>query len=358
MTTPDPKSAVRRRPWNRTTIGAVIGSALLVVLLVWGFVKGHEEGGDNEDKPVAQPSRARVVNGEITVTMDSVARARAGIVVARALASTGGGATGYGSVVALDTLAALHNSYVAARTNVDQAAAHYDASRREYERLAALYRDDQNESAKAVEAQRATMLADRAAVDAAEAPVRTLAATARQDWGGVVGGWILDGSPEFNQLLSGRDVLVQVSVPADVNGGTASRTARLETAPGSGVLAQYVSTAARSDPRIQGRSYYYIAPAAPTLLPGMNVTAVLIGTGTKVGVAVPDSAIVWTAGAPWVYVQIGPSTFARRPVSTGVPAAAGGYLVSAIASGTPIVVRGAQVLLSEESRSQIQTEGD
>ena len=356
---PTPSPEPRHARWSRTTIGVVIGAALIVVLLVWGFVHGHEAGDtDVEDRPVAQPSRVRVVNGETTVQMDAAARAFGGVVLARAAASTGAGATGYGSVVPLDTLSALHNAYVAARTNVDRATAHYDASRREYERLAALHNENQNASEKAVETQRAAMLADRATVDAAAAPVRTLAAAARQDWGAVVGGWILEGSPELERLLSGRDVLVQVSVPAGATAPNATPTARLQTGPGTGVMARYVSAAARSDPRIQGRSYYYVAPASPTLLPGMNVSAILVGSGTARGAAVPDSAIVWTDGAPWVYVQIGPSTFARRRASIGVPAAGGGWLVTTIAPGTPIVVRGAQVLLSEESRPQIQPEGD
>ncbi|MHB1862335.1 MAG: efflux RND transporter periplasmic adaptor subunit [Gemmatimonadaceae bacterium] len=337
------------------------GAALLLVLLVWGFARRRDAGdggGDAADKPLAQSSRVHVVDGEATVEMDSAARRRAGIVVIPAAASTAVGAIGYGSVISLDTLSALHNAYVAAQTAIEGAVARADASRREYERLAALQRDQQNASAKAVEAARANMLSARAAVTAANAPGRTLAAAARQDWGAVVGDWIIKGSPEFDRLLSGAEALVRVSVPFDVPMDATAPTARLETAPGTGAIARYVSAAARSDPRIEGRTYYYLAPASPTLLPGMNVTAVLAGRHATRGAAVPDSAIVWTDGAPWVYVRTGPSTFARRRVTTGVPASAGGYLVPAITPGTPIVVRGAQVLLSEELRSQIQGGGD
>ena len=355
----DPAS--RRGRWTRSAIALSTGAILLVVLLVWGFARRRDAGdgdGDAADKPVAQASRVHTVNGETTVDLDSAARRRAGIVVMPAAASTAAGATGYGSVISLDTLSALHNAYVAALTAIEGAVARADASRREYERVAALQRDEQNASAKAVEAARATMLADRAAVTAANAPGRTLAAAARQDWGAVVGHWIIEGSPEFDRLLSGTEALVRVSVPFDVPMDAAARTARLETAPGTGVIARYVSAAARADPRIEGRTYYYVAPSSPSLLPGMNVTAVLAGRHTTRGAAVPDSAVVWTDGAPWVYVRVGPSSFARRRVTTGVPASAGGYLVTTIAPGTLIVVRGAQVLLSEESRSQIQGEDD
>ena len=353
----DPRGS--RGRWSSTAIALVVGGALLVVLMVWGFVRGRAGGdADDEDKPVAQPLRVHQVNGQIAVQMDSISRVRAGIVVAPAERSTGGGATGYGSVVPLDTLSALHNEYVAAQTAVQQATARYDASRREYERLAALERDGQNAAPKAVEAARAAMLVDQAAVDAAAAPLGALAATARQNWGPVLGAWITSGSAEFDRLLSGREVLVQLSVPAGSPQGGGSASAYLQTSSGTRVLARYVSAAARADPRVQGRSFYYVAPASPALLGGMNVSATFSGTGAAIGAAVPDSAIVWTEGAPWVYVQVGPSTFARQRASTSLLAEAGGYLVTTIPPGTRIVVRGAQVLLSEESRSELQNEAD
>ena len=347
--------------WRRRRVRLIVAALGVAVasLLVWGFFRGREEGDtDEEDRPVAQPSRVQVVNGETEITFDSATRARGGVVVAPAVAGSGGGATGYGTVVPLDTLSTLHNAYVTAQSGVSQASARLDASRREYERLSALERENQNAAPKAVEAARAQMLTDQAALEAASAAARTAAAVARQTWGSVVGDWIIKDSPQFQQLLDGREVLVQVTVPLDVPLAAPSRTVRVSAGPGAAVTARYASTAARTDLRVQGRSFYYIAPASPTLLSGMNVTATLAGAGTTQGGIVPDSAVVWLNGTAWIYVQIGPSAFARRQISTAVRTPTGsGYVVPTIAAGTPIVVSGAQVLVSEEARSSLQTEG-
>ena len=49
-----------------------------------------------------------------------------------------------------------------------------------------------------------------------------------------------------------------------------------------------------------------------------------------------------------------PSTFARRAIATDYPLPQGGYLVRTLTSGTDVVVQGAQMLLSEEFRAQVQ----
>jgi hypothetical protein len=356
--------STRSRGWGRGKIATIVVAAGLAILVVWGYARGREESRRDAEMSVVAPSRTRLVNGETAVEIGSAARARGGIVIAPAPVGGSAGVTGYGRVIPLDTLAALHNEYIAAQSAAAQARARTDASRREYDRLATLHADEQNVSARAVEEARAAMLADQATLASAGAPVRTLAAVARQNWGPVVGDWITHGSAELARLMAGREVLVQVTVPSGVDvSGLPPRCARLETGPGTAVDARYVSTAARTDPAVQGPSFYYVAPSSPALIPGMNVKALLAGGSSAgrddaSGAAIPDSAIVWTDGSPWVYVQLDSNTFVRRRIAVGVPAADGGSFVTTIAPGTPIVVRGAQVLLSEELRSRIQGSSD
>jgi hypothetical protein len=86
----------------------------------------------------------------------------------------------------------------------------------------------------------------------------------------------------------------------------------------------------------------------------MNVLAFLPLDSTVDGVVVPGPAIVWWQGRAWIYVRAGPSTFARRVVATDYPLPEGGYLVRTLTNGTEVVVQGAQMLLSEEFRAQVQ----
>src|SRR5262249_29345501 len=104
---------------------------------------------------------------------------------------------------------------------------------------------------------------------------------------------------------------------------------------------------------IQGVSFFYNVPASSDLLPGMNVVALLPLDSTIDGVVVPENAIVWWQGRPWIYVKTAPSSFARRPIAVDYPLPEGGYPNRSLTSVTEIVVKGAQMLLAEEFRAQV-----
>lgn len=89
----------------------------------------------------------------------------------------------------------------------------------------------------------------------------------------------------------------------------------------------------------------------------MNLVA-LVPVGSLLrGIVIPGSALVWWQGKAWAYEATSPSTFARQEVPTDTPVE-GGYFIPAttFAPGTKLVTAGAQALLSEEFRSQIQRE--
>ncbi len=90
----------------------------------------------------------------------------------------------------------------------------------------------------------------------------------------------------------------------------------------------------------------------------MNVLAFL-PTGKSVGgVTVPATAIVWWQDRAWVYRRTLRDAFTRAEIATELPAPGGGYIVKDLPPDTDIVTRGAQLLLSEEFRAQIQVDED
>jgi hypothetical protein len=94
------------------------------------------------------------------------------------------------------------------------------------------------------------------------------------------------------------------------------------------------------------------------VLPGMNVLAFL-PSGTAIdGATVPAEAVIWWQDRAWIYRRIGPQTFARNQIATELPAPGGGYIVKDLPADTEIVSSGAQLLLSEEFRAQIQVGED
>jgi hypothetical protein len=71
-------------------------------------------------------------------------------------------------------------------------------------------------------------------------------------------------------------------------------------------------------------------------------------------VVVPDSATVWLGGKAWAYVQKGREQFVRLEISTNHPMGEGWFVTKNFSAGDLVAVQGAQLLLSEEFRSQIR----
>jgi hypothetical protein len=101
-----------------------------------------------------------------------------------------------------------------------------------------------------------------------------------------------------------------------------------------------------------------VARAESEVLPGMNVLAFLPSGKHVDGVTVPASAIVWWQDKAWAYRRLDPERFARADITTDLPVPGGGYVVAGLPDAVEIVTRGAQLLLSEEFRAQIQVGED
>jgi len=80
------------------------------------------------------------------------------------------------------------------------------------------------------------------------------------------------------------------------------------------------------------------------------------GSGAATGVRVPATAIVWEGGKPWVYLQLDEERFARRAIESWHEMGDAWFVTGVLAPGERVVRTGAQMLLSEELRSQIPEE--
>lgn len=343
----------RRRAFRRSWavwVFAATAVVALVALLVFGVsrLRLGSAGGSSEAGAGSTLPRVTIEHGEVVVTLPAAALERAGLRTAPLeKTSYRKSVRAYGTVVDLRGLLSLRDRYTAAAGADAAARARASASRREFERLRGLYRDDRNVSETALERAQATAAADRAKQRASAAPVQGLAALARQDFGPVLGGWVTKGAPALERLLAGRDVLIQVTLPPDVTPVEPPKTATIAVAGEPSVSARFVSPAVRTNPRIQGLVFYYVAPGRAGLLAGRNLVARFPVGSSVAGVRVPESAVVWLDGAAWIYVSQGPGRFLRREITTRRPVR-GGYVVTGLAAGTPVVVRGAALLLSEE----------
>lgn len=328
--------------------------------LVWGFLAGRgEQAAEAQgEAPVKAPSRVSSENGQTVLSFDAAAQRSNGIVTTVLTSSTQrvqGQATGV--VVQLQPLLDLKASYNTPATDLIRARANARASSAEYERLQLLNKDDKNASDKAVEAARAAAESDAALVQNAQQAITLLKGTTLLHWGPIVAGWIESNSPQFDALLRQQMFLLQVT---STNAGqfAAPKEATVQFSDGAHAPARFVSVLPQLDPRLQQPSLLYLVAPHPGLVPGVNVSVFLPSGAEHRGVVVPSSAVVWSQGTPWCYVEKSPNKFERTSVATTEPNAQGWFVTTGIAPGARVVITGAQTLLSEEFRSQIQADQD
>lgn len=345
---------------------AAIVVATLLALIVWGFVAKRREAGTEAEgeKPVEAPSRVSVRNGQTIVSLDAATQAKSGIAVASlAPASTAGTDSGtvqaFGTVADVQVLLDLQNEYLTERANARKAGADVDATRREYERLRFLNADRKNVSDKAVETARAAYETARSSLEAANVAATVALSKARQRWGEPLAA-LITSPTGLSRLAAVQDVVIQISIPPDAPGIAASERVVVRAPDGMTTRARLIGSAPRTDPKTQGRSFFYVASSQNGAFPpGMTLdvslpTPVSAMVARGEGVFVPNSAVVWSGGATFVYVEVQSGQFRRAAVSLKLPAPGGWIVTSGVAAGTRVVVTGAQELLSEEFRSQIK----
>jgi len=335
---------------------------LLVVVLVSGLgvgLQGRTERAveAEQERPIKAPQRVSLVNGEPVITLDLATQRNSGIAtVILSKAPHQAQVQAYGMVIDLQQLTDLSNSYANAKAQLGTVQAKLNASRADYERSQKLYENRQLISAAQLQSAEAAFRVDEANLTAAQSLVQTLAATAQQTWGVVLGRAVVDGAPMLSNLVERREILIQVTLAPGESVSQPPMAALVQADNGLRTNARFVSLAPKTDPRIQGISFLYIAPAQSGLLPGMNILAFLSSGNMVDGTNVPASTIVWWQGRAWIYVRTGSETFVRREIATDTPAPTGGYVVKGLPDNAEVVAQGAQMLLSEEFRSQVQVE--
>lgn len=311
-------------------------------------------------EPAQGPGQSRVSRegGRVAVRLTGEERARIGVVTAHLVPKPHRlEILAYGSVIDLARITDLTNSYAGAVAALRTAKAKAEVSASALRRARNL--GPAGIAGAQLETAEGSAYTDEAAVAAAESQVRTLAATAQQEWGPVLGKAIVDRSPLVTRLIERADLLVQVTLPSGETLKAPPATAFAEVPPESErVTMRFVSAATRTDQRIQGVSYYYLVAGDSGLLPGMSVQAFLTSPLETVGIAVPESAVVHWQGGAWIYRNVGADTFARHPLKPDAAISADRYVVDDLDGAADIVVTGPQVVLSEELKGQTQAAGD
>lgn len=333
-------------------LGLVISGALLAAV-VWAFVESRRELERERqlDRPMNAPRRVtRLSSGEMVVKVDASTQNLIGLQL-KSLESTAlpQEKTAYGELLDPDSLITLYSDLAAAEFALT-------ASRAEYERLKVLHEKSRTASRRALESAEAQYRTDALRV-------RTARRRIIDDWGASLAD--IDAASReslLDRLVRRQTVLARVQLPAReaLSAGPTSAAIVAFGADGRRLQADEVVVAPKVDAQLQGQAFLlrFDSPEGD-LRPGASVTAYLRVPGEpRRAVVLPRASVIRFEGQAWVYVRHDEETFARRAVELDRPTAAGWLATDGISAGEEVVVAGAQLLLSEELRAEIEIEDE
>jgi len=237
------------------------------------------------------------------------------------------------------------------------------AANRKLKRLQVLHKEASNISTRQLQEAESESITQHAKLTTLNSELTDVIAEAEQAWGSVLTSWVIDNKTDtFKQLLSGKKVIVFVSLRA------------VDTLPdqteyiyigrngnrSSAQKAVYISPAIESNTVLQGETYYFLADASrDKYRAGMHVHVWVPQTSESIpGVFVPESAVVWSSGKPWVYIRSSEELFVKHVIDSPVELDEGIFVSTGLDVGRKVVISGAQMLLAEEHRWSIPDEDD
>jgi hypothetical protein len=352
---------------NKRTLTIIGLQLFIIVALFWMLVfygrDEYETGHEEAEEVITSPSHVTTEKGAAIIAISPESQRQSGIATSvLQAASHQAQISSFGTVVGLESLLELRTRYLAARAEAGVVQASLANSRRDFERMEQLNRDDRNVSDRAVANAEAVWKADEARLTAVDTSASSLHDAMRQQWGDTLAAWATQqpaGEP-MQRLLQHQDVLLQVTLPPDTQIPNKEKPLLVSPAGAAGqsIKAAFVSASPQTDSVLQGKTYYYRAPA-DNLRTGMRVTTTLAEPSAyRRGVIVPASAVVWYANQPWLYLKQGADKFIRRRISTDIETNNGWFNTTGVQAGDEVVTTGAQLLLSEEFKYQIKNENE
>lgn len=253
----------------------------------------------------------------------------------------------YADVPDLQSLFDLRNKWASGKADLNAAQAQYAIAQAQYRRNTVLFDGKHTVSEQTLQDSRAAMLTSQAKSQSAEANLAGIEAMLRQQFGNTLEREATSPhSTVVDRLAAGKASVVRISLARDTR---PPERISLNGPGNDAVTALKLSASPQSDTIVQGRPFFYLADKAlPT---GTRLSAEIPLADDRPGLLIPVDAILWYGGQRWVYVRKGAGSFQRRLVPEDAFSSRDGLIVAGgFEPGEEIVVRGAQLLLSEELR--------
>lgn len=316
-----------RRTWRR--LGAALIAVVAIGALWYLRNRGGKEAEESREAPVASPSRVQTAGGESVVQLDTAALARAGIVTS-VLGRTRQPAriSLPGEVVADPGQLTTVRAPVSGQLRLAEGARWPAVG----DRLAA--------------GQAIAQVSD--ALPIAVARSGTVTAVTAQPGEIVQAGQVLLTLVDFDRLLARLVWRPELPVlpPVSLSVGPLDRRVR-------SVRAELVGPAPEVDSLTRWPAFWYrLRGGWAGARPGLPVLGSFPDPRARQsGILVPAPAVVQWNGFLWAYLQRGPGRFTRVMLANPIPTEGGWLVPAGVPAGATVVVRGAELLLSEEFRS-------
>lgn len=266
----------------------------------------------------------------------------------------------FGKVLDIQPLLQLRSRYhtALAEANVAEAALALATSNRN--RVRSLVREEILASRELLNAE-AQWQSDQARHEAATHLVSEIRREAESGYGSELVKRVLEQQGEWLDGLASRRrhlVLVVMPVGQHLSPRALSLSIAIDPERSRAIPAKLLAPAPHTDDLVQGETWLFEA-SDRRLRTGMRVNAWIPGTtGTRQGVLIPESSVVWHDGRAWAYHRAGESFLLRSALEDKRQFAGGWFVEKGFRPGEDIVVKGAEMLLSEEFRQQIPDEDD
>ncbi len=352
---------------NRKFVIIIVLQALLITVLFWVLVfygkDEYESYKHDTEESIGSPSLVKVEQGINVLILPLAVQQNSDIKTSKLEASQHTSKIiSYGTVVSIDGLLDLRSRYQAAKAEASVTRASVVNNNTEYQRLKTLNADDKNVSDRAVATIETTVKSDQARLLASESAANNIRDTMHQQWGVVLTNIAL-GNLANKPLLNENEVLIQILLPFDAPEPKPNSTVFISTtatASNKAIPAMFISRSTNVDATLQGKTYFYRA-TDNALRIGMRIqaTATANGADTKHqadGVIVPNTAVIWYGGKAWAYFKQDANKFTRKPISTDIEVDNGWFNQGSLKANDEVVTSGAQLLLSEEFKSEIKNE--
>ncbi len=266
----------------------------------------------------------------------------------------------YGKAISIAPLLSTLNQYLTTSAKQASAKARLASAEKTMARLRRLHKNKIVSSQKLQQIQ-SQWQSDNAIYNEMVNQSKLIINNSHLQWGAKITQWSTGrDSAEFDSLRSGKSTLLTINLAA-----AAPLLQNIETifiSPKgqrkNAFKASFISILPTVDKFSQGLQYSFITES-PAIKPGANFMAWIPLQGKALtGIIIPESAVAWHLGQSFVFIKINNEQFVHKNISPPIKVANGYFITEPIDADDEIVIKGTQMLLSHEFRSQIPDEDD